>query len=56
MKDPLATLREDTFTNEETNEMVGRMIREDCKKTRVEKEESDLEPLPDEYYEHLANL
>ena len=27
MNDPLAILREDTFTNEETNEMTGAMIR-----------------------------
>ena len=27
MNDPLEILREDTFTNEETNEMVGTMIR-----------------------------
>jgi len=26
-KDPLSILREDTFSNEETNEMVGKMIR-----------------------------
>jgi len=28
MKDPLEILREDTYTNEETNEMVGKMIKE----------------------------
>lgn len=28
MIDPLAILREDTYSNEEVNEMTGRMIRE----------------------------
>lgn len=29
--DPLHMLREDTFSNEETNEMTGRMIRQQYK-------------------------
>lgn len=30
--DPLRILREDTYTNEEINEMTGRMIREEYKR------------------------
>jgi hypothetical protein len=28
MEDPLSILREDVFTNEEVNEMTGKMVRE----------------------------
>lgn len=36
MKDPLKLLREDTYSNEETNEMVGKMIRDKYLKEQVE--------------------
>ena len=43
MKDPLLILREDVFTNDEINQMTGKMIREQYMEDQKEESTEEIE-------------